>query len=51
MPQCDPWFPDVQIPLGYGQTGRPPADVEHTVARFKRWRILSEEGGRFRAPI
>jgi hypothetical protein len=27
------------------------AAVEHAVAHVKSWRILSEEGGRFRAPL
>ncbi|GAA1935440.1 IS21 family transposase [Streptantibioticus ferralitis] len=27
LAQCDLWFPDAQIPLGYGQTGRPPVLV------------------------
>ncbi|SHN36878.1 hypothetical protein [Streptomyces yunnanensis] len=28
LAQCDPWwFPDIDIPLGYGQTGRPPVLV------------------------
>ncbi|MFB6775819.1 IS21 family transposase [Streptomyces sp. NPDC056337] len=27
LAQCDLWFPDVDIPLGYGQTGRPPVLV------------------------
>ncbi|MFE0722970.1 MULTISPECIES: hypothetical protein [Streptomyces] len=21
--QCDPWFPSLDVPLGYGQSGRP----------------------------
>lgn len=25
--QCDLWFPPADIPLGYGQTGRPPVLV------------------------
>ncbi|MFE3416033.1 hypothetical protein ACFXMT_49320 [Streptomyces mirabilis] len=24
LAQCDLWFPDADIPLGYGQSGRPP---------------------------
>jgi transposase len=27
LAQCDLWFPDVDVPLGYGQTGRPPVLV------------------------
>ncbi|WP_316784822.1 IS21 family transposase [Streptomyces sasae] len=27
LAQCDLWFPDVDIPLGYGQSGRPPVLV------------------------
>lgn len=27
LAQCDLWFPEVDIPLGYGQTGRPPVLV------------------------
>lgn len=27
LAQCDLWFPDVDIPLGYGQGGRPPVLV------------------------
>ncbi|MFF9410901.1 IS21 family transposase [Streptomyces anandii] len=27
LAQCDLWFPDARIPLGYGQTGRPPVLV------------------------
>ncbi|MEU2901248.1 IS21/IS408/IS1162 family transposase, partial [Streptomyces sp. NPDC001273] len=27
LAQCDLWFPDADIPLGYGQTGRPPVLV------------------------
>ncbi|GAA1894441.1 IS21 family transposase [Streptantibioticus ferralitis] len=27
LAQCDLWFPEAQIPLGYGQTGRPPVLV------------------------
>ncbi|MFD7583773.1 IS21 family transposase [Kitasatospora sp. NPDC059817] len=27
LAQCDLWFPPVDIPLGYGQTGRPPVLV------------------------
>ncbi|MEV0981142.1 hypothetical protein [Streptomyces sp. NPDC049915] len=27
MAQCDLWFPEADIPLGYGQTGRPPVLV------------------------
>lgn len=27
LAQCDLWFPAVDIPLGYGQCGRPPALV------------------------
>ncbi|MEU5307117.1 IS21 family transposase [Streptomyces noursei] len=34
LAQCDLWFPDVDIPLGYGQTGRPPALV--MVAGYSR---------------
>ncbi|MEY9987988.1 transposase [Streptomyces sp. V4I8] len=27
LAQCDLWFPDAEIPLGYGQTGQPPVLV------------------------
>ncbi|MET7550915.1 hypothetical protein ABZS94_35165 [Streptomyces sp. NPDC005500] len=27
LAQCDPWFPEADIPLGYGQSGRPPVLV------------------------
>jgi transposase len=27
LAQCDLWFPPVQVPLGYGQAGRPPVLV------------------------
>lgn len=27
LAQCDLWFPSVDIPLGYGQSGRPPVLV------------------------
>ena len=27
------------------------AAVEHAIAHFKTWRMLSEEGGRYRAPL
>jgi hypothetical protein len=27
LAQCDLWFPEADIPLGYGQTGRPPVLV------------------------
>ena len=27
------------------------ATVEHAIAHLKTWRMLSEEGGRYRAPI
>ncbi|MFF7984779.1 IS21 family transposase [Streptomyces sp. NPDC007901] len=27
LAQCDLWFPDVDVPLGYGQSGRPPVLV------------------------
>jgi transposase len=33
--QCDLWFPPVQIPLGYGQTGSPPVLV--MVTGYARW--------------
>ena len=34
LAQCDLWFPPVDIPLGYGQTGRPPVLV--IVAGYSR---------------
>lgn len=34
LAQCDLWFPPVDIPLGYGQTGRPP--VLAIVAGYSR---------------
>jgi transposase len=34
LAQCDLWFPDVDIPLGYGQSGRPPVLV--IVAGYSR---------------
>lgn len=33
------------------QLSRIRAAVEHAVAKFKSWRMLSEEGGRFRCPL
>ena len=33
--QCDLWFPPVNIPLGYGQTGSPPVSV--MVSSFARY--------------
>ena len=27
LAQCDLWFPPVDVPLGFGQTGRPPVLV------------------------
>jgi transposase len=35
LAQCDLWFPPVDVPLGYGQTGRPPVLV--MVAGYSRW--------------
>lgn len=46
LAQCDLWFPDADIPLGYGQTGRPPVLVmvsgysERSFAWFLRSRRL-----------
>src|SRR5690242_11334985 len=33
--QCDLWFPPVDVPLGFGQVGRPPVLV--MVAGYSRW--------------
>ncbi|GAA2635002.1 hypothetical protein GCM10010307_30830 [Streptomyces vastus] len=33
--QCDLWFPPADIPLGFGQVGRPPVLV--MVAGYSRW--------------
>jgi Mu transposase, C-terminal domain/Integrase core domain len=33
--QCDLWFPPVDVPLGYGQAGRPPVLV--MVSGYSRW--------------
>jgi transposase len=35
LAQCDLWFPAVDVPLGFGQTGRPPVLV--MVAGYSRW--------------
>jgi hypothetical protein len=35
LAQCDLWFPPVDIPLGFGQTGRPPVLV--IVSGYSRW--------------
>ncbi|MFG2078640.1 IS21 family transposase [Nonomuraea maritima] len=35
LAQCDLWFPPVDVPLGYGQTGRPPVLV--IVSGYSRW--------------
>jgi transposase len=35
LAQCDLWFPPVDVPLGFGQTGRPPVLV--MVAGYSRW--------------
>lgn len=56
LAQCDLWFPEADIPLGYGQNGRPPVLV--MVSGYSRmlpskrtgdlidghWRLLSEWG-------
>jgi DDE superfamily endonuclease len=34
-----------------GELGRIRSAVEHAVAKFKTWRMLSEEGGRYRCPL
>jgi transposase len=35
LAQCDLWFPPVDVPLGFGQTGRPPVLV--MVCGYSRW--------------
>ena len=35
LTQCDLWFPPVDIPLGFGQVGRPPVLV--MVCGYSRW--------------
>lgn len=35
LTQCDLWFPAVDVPLGFGQTGRPPVLV--MVSGYSRW--------------
>jgi transposase len=35
LAQCDLWFPPVDVPLGYGQVGRPPVLV--MVCGYSRW--------------
>jgi transposase len=35
LAQCDLWFPPVDVPLGYGQAGRPPVLV--IVSGYSRW--------------
>jgi transposase len=35
LAQCDLWFPPTDVPLGYGQTGRPPVLV--MVCGYSRW--------------
>ena len=35
LAQCDLWFPPVDVPLGFGQTGRPPVLV--MVSGYSRW--------------
>jgi transposase len=35
LAQCDLWFPPVDLPLGFGQVGRPPVLV--MVAGYSRW--------------
>jgi transposase len=35
LAQCDLWFPPVDVPLGYGQLGRPPVLV--LVCGYSRW--------------
>jgi hypothetical protein len=35
LAQCDLWFPPADVPLGFGQTGRPPVLV--MVCGYSRW--------------
>jgi hypothetical protein len=35
LAQCDLWFPPVDVPLGFGQVGRPPVSV--MVSGYSRW--------------
>jgi transposase len=35
LAQCDLWFPPADVPLGFGQTGRPPVLV--MVSGYSRW--------------
>lgn len=37
LAQCDLWFPPVDVPLGFGQVGRPPVLV--MVCGYSRWMI------------
>ena len=35
LAQCDLWFPPADVPLGFGQVGRPPVLV--VVCGYSRW--------------
>ncbi len=46
-------FPGVDLNPGQVEFNTAPsrAAVEHAIAHLKTWRMLSEEGGRYRAPL
>jgi hypothetical protein len=48
-------FPGIDLNTGQVEFDTSPsktrAAVEHAIAHLKTWRILSEEGGRYRAPM
>jgi hypothetical protein len=48
-------FPGIDLSLGQVEVdtalSRTRAAVEHAIAHLKTWRMLSEEGGRYRAPL
>ena len=51
----DKRFPGVDLTTGQVEfntaLGKMRAAVEHAIAHLKTWRMLSEEGGRYRAPL
>ena len=48
-------FPGTELNTGQGAfntaLSKARAAVEHAIAHLKTWRMLSEEGGRYRAPL
>ena len=48
-------FPGVDLTIGQVEfntaLSKMRAAVEHAIAHLKTWRMLSEEGGRYRAPL